>query len=199
MMVSTLRRVAGWSCVLALMYGLVPGARAQTEEDIRVRRLTVNRQRTPQFQIRSGTTAGIQRDWAEFRVDYVMRPDWTDTLDFTWFALVRNPADVARTTQQQFTLFKGDISYAQIGRGNRSAVAYLHPSTVARYGTPEAVAVVMSVQGRVLAIESNQAGGQRWWERFTPVEGFIFNRLQTPFAMINFDDFEMIRPPAAPR
>ncbi len=198
MRATTVRRAAVWIGAVALVAGLAGEGRGQTEEDIRIRRLQVNRARTPRYQAANVSVTGTTRDWAELRVDYVMRPDWTDTLDITWYALVRNPQDVARATQQQFTLYRGEIGYAQVARGNRSAVAYLHPSTVSRFGSPEAVAVVFSVQGRVIAIDSNQGGGQRWWERFSPVEGFIFNRLQTPFAMVNFDDFELIRPPATP-
>ena len=39
---------------------------------------------------------------------------------------------------------------------------------------------------------------QRWWEQMTPVDGYVLNRMETPFAMISFDDYEAIKPKAGP-
>jgi hypothetical protein len=57
------------------------------------------------------------------------------------------------------------------------------------------VGLVITSQGRVLAMESNPSSQERWWERATPRAGFVLNRMQTPFAMINFDDYESIKLP----
>jgi hypothetical protein len=81
-----------------------------------------------------------------------------------------------------------------IEEGNRhKSVAYLHPSTLARYGEVQAIAVVIYEQGRPVAMESRPASKKRWWENYTPVKGYVRNRMETPFAMINFDDYEAIK------
>jgi hypothetical protein len=38
-----------------------------------------------------------------------------------------------------------------------------------------------------------------WWDRFSPVEGVLLNRGQTPFAAVDYDMYEAIKPGAAVR
>jgi hypothetical protein len=37
------------------------------------------------------------------------------------------------------------------------------------------------------------SAASRWWEQLPPVEGYVLNRMETPFAMIYFDDYEAIK------
>ena len=91
------------------------------------------------------------------------------------------------------------MTYVNIQKGKHKSDMYLHPSTIARYGDVQRVGVVISSQGRVLAMESLPANNQRWWEQLTPLDGYVLNRMQTPFAMIYFDDYEAIKPSTAGR
>jgi hypothetical protein len=57
----------------------------------------------------------------------------------------------------------------------------------------QAVAVLISVQGRIVAMESKPKSNQRWWEQLAPVDGLLLSRDQTPFAPIYFDDYEPVK------
>ena len=35
---------------------------------------------------------------------------------------------------------------------------------------------------------------KRWWESHTPKDGYILNRLKTPFAFVDPDAYEMLKP-----
>jgi len=43
------------------------------------------------------------------------------------------------------------------------------------------------------AISGLPITSQRWWEQVPPVDGYVLNRLETPFAMIAFDNYEAIK------
>jgi hypothetical protein len=155
---------------------------------VQVRKLEQRKAATPEYQLLKGQFMGQTRDWFVATAQYRTAPEWIDELTFTYYILVR-----AKTGAQKFTLFKGDVTYVNIQKGDHKSDIYLHPSTLARYGDVERVAVVVNAQGRVVAMESLPSSNTRWWEQLTPVEGYALNRLQTPFAMINFDDYEAIR------
>ena len=77
-----------------------------------------------------------------------------------------------------------------VGTSLRGHPAQNHPPRI----DVQAVAVLVNVQGRLVAMESLPNSNQRWWEQLAPTEGLVLNRMQTPFAMLYFDDYEAIKP-----
>ena len=95
-------------------------------------------------------------------------------------------------------MFRSTVTYVNVAKGKHLSDMFLHPSTLARLGRVEQVAVVVKVKGAVVATEST-AKTPNWWDRFSPVEGVLLNRAQTPFAFIEYDLYEQIKPASAAR
>lgn len=151
---------------------------------------------TPEYTIKKSQTAARTRDWFQIVTVYDTEPDWLDDIQFTYYVLVR--AKNPRPNEPPQRLFKGEVSYINVAKGRHKSDMYLHPSTLARFGDVQAIAVLISVQGRLVAMESKPASNQRWWEQLQPQDGVLLNRMQTPFAMLYFDDYEAVKPARTP-
>ncbi len=161
-----------------------------------IKKITGEKSRTPEYQAKAAGTQSRSRDWFKIEALYDVDPDWLDEVTFTYYVVVK--AKQPLPGRSPFNLFKGEVTYVNVekGRGKKSDI-YLHPSTLARFGDVERVAAVVNVGGRMVAMEGNpplSGANPRWWEQLTPQEGYLLNRMQTPFAMINFDDYEAIKP-----
>jgi hypothetical protein len=162
------------------------GAAASTQ--VQIRKITGTKVQTPQYRLLGGQAMARTLDWYQIVSSYDTSPEWMDDLTFTYYVLVKSKAG-------KYGLFKGEVTYINVARGKHLSDVYLHPSTLARFGVVERVAVIVTSQGRVLAMESLPASKARWWEQspVPPVDGLVLNRMETPFAMINFDDYEAIK------
>lgn len=148
---------------------------------------------TPQYQLRKGQTSDRVRQWFQILVQYDTEPEWLDELTLIYYVLMR-PRGVP---QKPPVLFRGEVTYVTIEKGRHFSDVYLHPSTLARYGDVEAVAVLANIRGQLVSMQSQPQTQQRWWEQLAPVDGFVLNRMHTPFAMLDFDVYEALKPPAA--
>lgn len=159
-----------------------------------IRKISPGRVETPEYQIKKSQFAARTRQWFQLIVDYDTAPEWIDEAVFTYYVAVK--ARKPEPGKNPITVFKGEVSYINIERGKHKSDIYLHPSTVARFGDVERIAVEVRVGGAVVAREGMPAGSAntRWWESFSPLEGYLLNRMQTPFAMLNFDDYEAVKP-----
>lgn len=171
-----------------------PVAPVPGQAPLAIRRISGGKVETPEYQVKKSQFAARTRQWFQIIVDYDVAPEWIDEATFTYYVLVQSRRPEPGRNPR--TLFKGEVTYVNIGRGKRRSDIYLHPSTVERFGEVERVAVEVRVGGAIVARDGIPQGTaqQRWWESFAPLEGFVLNRMQTPFAMINFDDFEAIKP-----
>lgn len=150
----------------------------------------VPRLKTPEYQLNQNVPRGRSREWYRIETYYDTDADWMDEVTFTYYVLLKNkdPKGPPRT------LLKNKVTYVNIekGRAHKSEM-YIHPSTSARYGDVEAIAVLAEVNGRLIAGESVPASNRRWWEQLQPTDGLLLNKSQTPFALINYDDFEAVK------
>ncbi len=184
----------GLLCVVAslLLAGAVATAQAQMEGPggVQIKRIELKKRPTPQYQLSVNQMNGKSRDWVGVTTEFDTEAPWTDELTFTYFVLVRGK-QVGAPKQ---SMFRGKVTYVNIekGRGHKSDV-FLHPSTLARFGDVEKVAVLVEANGKLMAGDSLPKANLRWWEQMTPVDGMLLNRTQTPFAMINFDDYEAVK------
>lgn len=178
------------ACVLAVSLAASLAIAQQPPADVvSVKKISGSKVKTPEYRVVSGQAQPRSRDWFAITTQYETAPDWVDELTFTYYVLIRG-----KTPQQpKNTLLVGDVTYVNIQKGRHLSDMYLHPSTLARYGDVQGVAVIVKQQGKVLTISSEPATQQRWWEMLAPISGLVLNRMQTPFAMINFDDYEAIK------
>jgi hypothetical protein len=168
-----------------------------SDKIVQIRKIELNHKvATPEYQLVTGQyrSAGRTRHWFQVNVSYETTPEWIDDVTFTYYIVTQS-----KTGGKKPTMFRGEVTYVNVQKGKHESDMYLHPSTIARYGEAQRVGVVISSQGRVLAMESMPASNQRWWEQVTPQDGYVLNRMQTPFAMMNFDVYEAIKPSSAGR
>jgi hypothetical protein len=73
---------------------------------------------------------------------------------------------------------------------------FLHPNTLERYGRGkvEAVGIQLFHLGRLVDEASEPSARQRWWERLTPISGFLLAPEQTPWSVVAFERYETSRP-----
>jgi len=192
-----------WSCgliALVILWGAGGGVEVSAQppaappsRPVKIRGIKGGKASTPEYQLLKGQTMARTRDWFQILTQYETDPEWIDELTFTYYVLTRSK----QGPQRGPVLFRGEATYVTIQKGKHMSDMYLHPSTLARYGDVEAMAVLITYKGQLVAIESQPPSQQRWWEQLAPVDGFILNRMETPFAMIDFDTYEAIKPRGA--
>ncbi len=163
-----------------------PGAGADI---LRIRRLTPTiTEKTPIYTTRSPTqTSGRQPNWWRVVVDFETAPDWIDELEFTYYVYMKDQSNKGAEV-----MFRGSVTYVNVPKGRHQSDMFLHPGTLARLGSVEQVAVVVKHRGAVVGTDST-AKTPNWWERFSPQDGVLLNRSQTPFAFLDYDSFNAIK------
>ncbi len=177
------------ACAALLITVAAVDCLAQADEPVVIRKISGTKVRTPEYRLVAGQAQARGKDWFSVTTQYDTAPDWIDEMTFSHYVLIRGKT----ADQPRNTLLTGDVTYVNVQKGRHLSDMYLHPSTLLRYGDVQSVAVVIRVQGRVVAMASEPSSTQRWWEQLTPVQGLVLNRMQTPFAMINFDNYEAIK------
>ncbi len=192
---------------LALAMGLFVATEAPGQQEGPVMQITdiegVGRRaliETPRYRTSAPAGRAVTREWSKIRVTYESYPEWIDELTFEYYALLAREVRGAPTT---YELFRGGVTYMDIAQGrNKQSTAFLQPNTLARYGEVIAVAVEVSHEGETVAVVSLEApqsvaeGVDEWWRNpnLTPRDGRILDRSQTPFAFVNYDQYETIKP-----
>jgi hypothetical protein len=169
-------------------------------ESLRIRTLTGlgtrGTARTPTYTTTVSAGRAPAREWGEITVQFDSDAEWIDELAVQYFALL-----YSRTTKE-YTLLKGAVTHIDVARGrDHLSSAYIRPSALVRYGEVTAVAVEMLSKGEILASKSDGKLPDRqvlppdWWKnaKIVPKDGYILNRMQTPFAFINYDDYEVVK------
>lgn len=192
----------GLYVALALVFGSA-GVQAQTRGRpegkgaavLRIHQLTGY---GPRSLMRSPDSSGNSRnrnarEWVEMTVQFDTDPEWLDEVTFTYYALLKHRAT------GDYTLLKGVVTYVDVARGRaHQGVAYIRPNALARLGEVAGVAVEALVKGEVVSSFSEGKLGpnvklpQDWWlnPKLAPKEGYIVDKSKTPFALVNFDDYE---------
>ncbi len=151
-------------------------------------------EKTPVFQTSMRTQSSARPpDWGRVVFQFETQPDWLDELEFTFYVYVKDQS--ARGAE---VMLRGVVTYLNVAKGRHQADIFMHPSTLSRMGRPEQFAVVIRHRGAVVASGST-ATTPNWWERFPPVDGVLLTRAQTPFALIEYDAYNLIKPAAAAR
>jgi hypothetical protein len=147
---------------------------------------------TPQFTYTGAQQypANQQDRWLEVEVEFAATPEFTDELKFKYFILLNGK------------LLTGEVTHANVaaGRENRS-VMYVSPRTLARFMGNRAVtanaiqniAVQILQQGAIKDELSFTRAPGNWYAGLAPLNGFLLNKSETPFAPLYWDRYEQIK------
>jgi hypothetical protein len=195
---------------ITLVLVLVATVRAQEAtsagDKLRVRKLTglstKSRVFTPSFSTDVGRGVNRAREWQAVTVTYDTAPEWLDELQIQFFVLsvMRDP----ETKRNVYSLYRNTVRYIDIEQGrNHMAVVFLRPTALLRHGEPVAVAAVFSLDGKVVEEVSDEETKlpEKWWknplvtdsEATTIRDGYLQDRSKSPWALINPDDYEVIK------
>ncbi len=186
-------RAMGAAIFAAVLLAGAGSASAQDAGSVTIRRFLYRSTRTPEYTVKiRGTVQERARDWGEIVVLYETAPDFLDELEFTFYVIMKG-----KDPRVPFALMKGAITYVHIEKGRHQSTMYLHPSVLTRFGAIEGMAVEVRAGGRLIAVETDGPRGreyQRALQELPPRENHVLPPSQTPFAMIGFDNNEMVKP-----
>jgi hypothetical protein len=140
-------------------------------------------------------STSANQNWLQIETEFDSAPDWADDVQFKYY-VVLGRGENARS-------LVGEITYVNIARGAQHYSAmYVHPNTLQRYGNAngqvEAVAVQLFYKGRLIDQASYPPSDDRWWERLTPISGFVLPPRETPWAVFAYDRYESPKPTPQP-
>lgn len=166
------------------------GQPRSAQNPVSLRSVDAEKVRTPVFEAKGPARSVQPEEWLRLVCEYDCEQDWLDEVTFQFYVAVRGKTrDVPPVS-----LFRGEVTYINVAKGRRLiADMFLHPDVLARFGELERVAVLMRADGRVVDMKGKPEITARWWEQFSPVEGVLMTRDRTPFLLIDYDAYPMIR------
>ena len=200
-------RIAAYICVLASVAAVAqqPADTKRTRDVLRLREFKAlgnsTKVKTPEFRSNIGRGRKPQQDWVMLSVTYDTAPDWIDELDFRYYVLTSQRVE----GKTMYTLFSKSVRYADIEKGREHmSTVFLHPKAIGRYGMPVAAAVEIRHAGELVAGDTADGAIRmpgRWWtskevldrEDVQAKQGYLMSRNETPWALVNIDDYEVIK------
>ncbi len=129
------------------------------------------------------------KKWLQVSVQYETRPEWIDRLTLEFYVLLPTP-------EKNKMLFKGVVSYVDIPESREHlAEMYVHFNSYERYYKRGKIqtAVLAKVDGEIVAIDPRNSLEEKWWENVPTHPIGLLNRLDTPFGVMNGEDYEAQR------
>jgi hypothetical protein len=146
--------------------------------------------RSPEVEAKSFTSINPKKvEWYQVECIYETKPDWTDEMTLTFYVLMRTP-----DPREPFILLKGEETFVHIMKGVHRAHAFVHPALLRRFGKTEGCAVELRYQGRPVGADSTDPQYRKWIEQLSPKDGHVLQPKDTPFAHLDYDAFEMVKP-----
>ncbi|MGA0332343.1 MAG: hypothetical protein ACO3N7_00920 [Kiritimatiellia bacterium] len=179
--------------------------KAQTQqlpvtEMIRLRSIEAERISSPKYaaDIRN---VSIKRDgsleWLMVKAVYDTALKWTDEITFTYYVLLKGDPENLPQGAKPLNIFSGTVTIVNVPQTRQGETAmFLDPYTLARYGEPTHVAVVVNINGQPAAgmAEPSSSAASEWWTREPPNETPLLTRDKTPYAFIEIDKQNTIKP-----
>lgn len=156
--------------------------------------------KTPEYKTNVNRGAGQPKEWAQIAVQYETYAEWLDEVTFQYWVLSLMKED----GRNAYSLYKATVRYADVAEGrDHMSTVFLRPAAIERFGMVAAAAVEISIGG-IVVDEIGEAEidvPEKWWrnpqvvesEQVNVREGYLIDRSQSPWALINMDDFEVIR------
>jgi hypothetical protein len=199
--------------MVGVLLGAVTPLLAQTrtstaQAPIRIRKLEGNGSRTrvmtPFFNTDQDRGAMPAREWYRLNLIYDTAIDWIDELTIKFHVI----AQVRTESGPAFSLYRKTVRYRDIKEGrNHRAVVFLRPQQIERYGEVVAAAVEVTLQNKegqqftLTEADNGMELPEKWWSNpqvtesraVTIRDGLLLDRNQSPWALINMDDYEVIK------
>ncbi len=171
-------------CIIAFVLSLMPlgfaSAQAPAAEEEAAPDIEITR-----FRIEQAAVAGSEKPWLRLLVDFNSRPGWADGITFYYDVLVQQG--------EQSRVLAGVARYSNVKRGRHSAVLYMSPSAVERFGTPAAAIVRASYKDEPASDITWEADGRRapdgWEKQFQRYPGQLMPITFTPFVATEYGKY----------
>jgi hypothetical protein len=167
---------------------------------IRLRTVEAKEISSPNYNV-DVRTESIRRDgslkWLMVKAVYDTMPKWTDEITLTFYVVLRGKVDDLPQGAKEINLFSGTVTVVNVPRTKESETTmFLDPYTLARYGEPTHVAVVITINGQPAAgmAEPSSSAASQWWTKETPNQTPLLTRDKTPFAFVEIDKQNTIKP-----
>jgi hypothetical protein len=159
---------------------------------------------SPEFRTSISKSGGRPKKWSIIEVEYDTAPKWIDILTVKFSVMTMAEVD----GKMALSIFQETIDFSDVEQGREHrAATFLRPKTVKRYGEPVVVHVEFLIDGKLVAVVDELDPLVRnmfppdWYKSSTVLQkksvtvrdGYLLNRSQTPFALINIDHNEVIR------
>lgn len=183
-------------------------AGAADKESVKIRKFDgVGRKclvKTPLYSTTVQKSAMMEQDWMQITTTYETTPEWIDELVFQYHVLAAKKEE----GKWKFSLYKKAVKYMDVERGRTHvSTVFLRPTALKRYGEVAASAVEVMVNGTIVDTKFADdrivplPADKPWWVNqkviehpdLTVREGYLLNRAESPFALINVDDYEVIK------
>jgi hypothetical protein len=166
---------------------------------ISVRSVRFDAVSTPDFQynVRGASTRRDGRhDWLQLTTEYDQDLPWLDELTITYYVVLTADQRNFPEGSPLVNMFTGSVTYQNIKRGRHRSTMFLDQNTLERFGRPSAVAVVYNVQGRPAGgdVQPQATAASRWWTTQTPHSIPLLNRAESPWALVEIEQFQTIKP-----
>mgnify|MGYP006300104953 CR=1 FL=1 len=187
-------RTVGFAACLA-MFVFSGALRAN---DVDLEKIEVREVRTPVYDAESAPKARARYDWLQIMIEYDADgggDEWIDRVAFEYRVRLRIPGPdivLART-----------VTYKDVPEGTQHAVVYVRPRFILRHNDGRSLGR-NDVQVLVHAVVNGDSSGymhypedrpsSRWWEDsdHRQVDNELYNRLETPFAPVDWDYYQDI-------
>lgn len=176
---------------VALSIGILANARDRMVNPVGTVRIRTDMVESPEFNVRNVSSSRGTKRWFEITTAYDINVEWVDELEFVYYVYMETNIQDDRQM-----LWTHTVSYRDIPRDRHMSKVYIHPDTYERFVDRIVyTGVEIRYRGRPIAwsTEESRRRDDQWWEEarraFPPVEGNIMHREDTPFGLINIDDF----------
>jgi hypothetical protein len=145
------------------------------------------------FRVEAAAPPGGGKPWARLLADFSSQPAWADGVVFYYDVLVAKGEDMR--------VLSGTARYSNVKRGNHSAVLYMSPSAVERFGVPLAAFVRSSYKDEPsgeLEWKSPEGGSrapQGWERQVQRYPGQLMPISFTPFVATEYGKYPDLMPP----
>jgi len=142
-----------------------------------------------EIRVTSASPSSAGPAWGKILLDFEVRDAWLDGLQFAVKALVGDG-----TPAKPFSVLMGNVRYFNIPQGKNSAVLYVSPNTLKRFGGLNAVQADIYFQDRVAGTKSWFGGKgpkppENWGKQFPQKSGAPLPISATPWVSIEYDKY----------
>jgi hypothetical protein len=127
--------------------------------------------------------------WGKILLDFEVSETWLDGLQFAVKALVGDG-----TSEKPFSVLTGNVRYFNIPQGKNSAVLYVSPNTMKRFGSLAAVQAELYFRDRVVGSKSwlgakGPKTPDNWGNQFQQKAGALLPISATPWVSVEYDKY----------